>query len=503
MVQVVWLKRDLRLRDHAPLSEAAVRGDCVVLFVYEREWLESPEFDPSHLRFVNECLAEVDRGLRERGGRVTFRVGTMPEVLETIRQQVGIEAIWSHEETGSDWTYRRDRRVAAWAKRRSITWHEFPQTGVVRRLKGRDGWARSWLVRMSKPIIAAPERLHAATGIEPSRQMTAEELGVGPSEKYEAQAGGETRAQETLTSFLQERGANYRTDMSSPVTGQQGCSRLSPHLAWGSISIKQVHQATEARRTEVRECKRLGRDIDRGWASSLSSFAGRLRWHCHFIQKLEDEPRIEFENMNRAYDGLREDEFDEAKFAAWCEGQTGYPLVDACMRSLRKTGWINFRMRAMLVSFASYHLWLHWRPTAVYLARQFLDFEPGIHFSQFQMQSGVTGINTVRIYSPIKQALDQDPGGEFIRRWVPELAGFPTDQLAEPHKTPALLQRAYGCVIGRDYPEPIVDHATAYRMAKERIFAVRGRADAKAEAARVYQQHGSRRRPPRRGKSRE
>lgn len=499
MVQIVWLKRDLRIQDHAPLTEAAKRGPCLVLFVYEREWLEAPEFDPSHLQFVNDCLEELDQRLSGLGARLTYRVGGMPEVLDEIRQRVAVEAIWSHEETGCDWTFRRDRRVARWAKQHAIPWHELPQTGVVRRLKDRDGWARTWFLRMSQPIISPPQRLRSIPEIEPGKRITATELGVGPNEKRAAQRGGESLARETLSSFLQVRGLNYRSDMSSPVTGWDGCSRLSPHLAWGSISIKQVHQATEARRAELRECRELKSTVDPNWARSLSSFAGRLHWHCHFMQKLEDEPGLEFVNMSRAYDGLREDSFDETRFAAWCEGQTGYPLVDACLRCLRQTGWINFRMRAMLASFASYHLWLHWRPTAVHLAKHFLDFEPGIHYSQFQMQSGVTGINTVRIYSPIKQVKDQDPTGEFIRRWVPELEGIPTEQLAEPHKIPPLLQQAYGCVIGRDYPPPIVDHGTAYRLAKERIFAVRRRPEAKLEAEQVYRKHGSRRRSSRRG----
>jgi deoxyribodipyrimidine photo-lyase len=212
---------------------------------------------------------------------------------------------------------------------------------------------------------------------------------------------------------------------------------------------------------------------------------------------LRDDPRIEFENFSSAYDGLRPDkgdpEFSEERYHAWCRGQTGYPLVDACMRALHATGWINFRMRAMLVSFASYHLWLHWRPTAVFLARHFLDFEPGIHFSQFQMQSGTTGINTVRIYSPTKQALDHDACGDFVRAWVPELERVPATYIVAPHKMPASVQSQVGCLINRHYPAPIVDHAYAYQRARRLIGEIRRQPNAREEAERIQSKHGSRR----------
>ncbi|MGA0176997.1 MAG: FAD-binding domain-containing protein, partial [Chthoniobacterales bacterium] len=157
-----------------------------------------------------------------------------------------------------------------------------------------------------------------------------------------------------------------------------------------------------------------------------------------------------------------------------------------------------FRMRAMLASFSAYHLWLHWREPAVWLGSHFLDFEPGIHFSQFQMQSGTSGINTVRIYSPAKQAAEQDADGAFIRRWVPELRDVPSSWLPRPEQMPAELQSLSRCVIGRDYPAPIVEHAAAVRSARERIASVRRRTATRTEAQAVFVRHGSRKRTARR-----
>jgi len=152
-------------------------------------------------------------------------------------------------------------------------------------------------------------------------------------------------------------------------------------------------------------------------------------------------------------------------------------------------------MRAMLVSFASYHLWLPWQATAVALAPHFLDYEPGIHYSQFQMQSGTTGINSIRIYNPYKQGLEQDPSGAFVRAWVPELANVPTDYVHAPHEMPTMISGMSGLQLGRDYPWPIVDHTAAYGEAKARMFAARQTILAQQQARRVYDRHGSRKEP--------
>jgi len=480
---LVWFKRDLRVHDHAPLVAASVYADALAIFIIEPDWLNSPDCDASHVDFALTCLAELRLALAERGLPLLVRVGPSVQVLGQLHSEIAFTHLLSHEETGAAWSYARDRQVALWCASTNVTWKQFTQNGVIRGLRSRAGWAKHWQTRMDAPLHLLNARFTAAVTLNQPALPALASLGLMPHGKT-LQLGGERAARRTLSSFVQARGYGYRKALSSPLSAEEGCSRLSPHLAFGTISMRTVHQATELaiRTTPEREL-----------SYALRGFAGRLRWHCHFMQKLEDEPDIEFRNFTRVCDGLREDAFNNNRFEAWCEGQTGYPMVDACMRSLRATGWLNFRMRAMLVSFASYHLWLHWRHTGLFLARQFLDYEPGIHWSQMQMQSGTTGINTLRIYSPTKQAHDQDPQGLFIRRWVPELTKVPLPYLAEPWKMDLSLQRMAACMIGVDYPLPIVEDKAAMRAAKDKMYALRKTPQAKKEAEDVQQRHGSRR----------
>lgn len=494
-VEIVWFKRDLRLHDHEPLSRAIESGRPIIpLYLAEPEVLRGDDYSRRHWLFTAECLTELRAGLAALGQPLIVRQASAIDALEELRKKFTICTIWSHEETGNAITYARDKKVAAWCETHRIIWHEIPQFGVIRRLKTRDGWSRRWDRRMSEELFSIPKiRLTQIKNVEHGVVPTADDLGLPPDEISYRQKGGEYLAQLTLDSFLEERGQNYQSDMSNPRrdSGETGCSRLSPYLAYGAISMKTVTQATWQRQRELKEQANDGVNLGK-WRPSMKSFTGRLHWHCHFMQKLEDDPRIEFENFVRAYDGMRENDWSEEKFEAYKRGLTGYPFVDACMRYLQATGWINFRMRAMLVSFSSYTLWLQWRQPALYIARLFTDYEPGIHYSQFQMQSGTTGINTLRIYSPVKQSKDQDPRGDFIRRWVPELEPLSEKQIHEPWKITQAEQKTLGVILGKDYPERVVDHDAAKKEAASKVYAVRKRAETREEANAVMQKHGSR-----------
>jgi deoxyribodipyrimidine photo-lyase len=329
---------------------------------------------------------------------------------------------------------------------------------------------------MAAPPALAP--VAEGTGALPSARA----LKLAEDRCPNRQRGGRATGLLALDSFLSGRGQPYRSAMSSPLGAERACSRLSPYLAQGALSVREVVQAT----TRAREDRRGQRD----WTASLRSFEARLAWRDHFQQKLEDEPSLEHRAMHPAMEGLRGS--DPARLAAWSSGETGLPFVDACMRYLRATGWLNFRMRAMLMAVASYHLWLDWRQTGAHLARLFTDYEPGIHWPQVQMQSGTTGINALRIYNPVKQGYDQDPQGVFVRRWLPELAPVPDAFVQEPWRWPLARQ-----VLAGRYPDPIIDPAQAAREAKARLAEARRVDGFRAVSAAVAQKHASRKSRPR------
>lgn len=383
--------------------------------------------------------------------------------------------------------YRRDGAVRRYLHAQGIPFHELPGTGVVRRLRNRDNWGHIWEDRMAQAQASTPKALRPL-GLEPGPIPDHAKLGLPPDLRTERQPGGEAEGQAVLHSFLTRRGRGYGRAISSPNTAWTGCSRLSPHLAWGTLSLRQVVQATRCRIARA----------DPGWAWSLSSFESRLHWRDHFIQKLEDQPDLEQRNLLRSLDGLREPYFDSERFAAWAEGRTGYPLVDACMRALIATGWLNFRMRAMLMSFASYDLSLPWDQPALHLAGLFADYEPGIHYPQVQMQSGSSGINTLRVYNPTRQAQELDPEGCFIRCWVPELAGVPTGYIHTPWVMPPLEQLLSGFRPSHNYPLPLVNHAQASRAALDKLYKARQTPQAKAEIAGILKSHTSRQTRPHR-----
>ena len=489
-LNIVWFKRDLRIRDHEPLARAAQSGPTLPLYVFEPEVWSSPDMSGRHRWWVTESVRELSTSLTRLGQPLVVREGDIVTILADFQERFGTFTLWSHEETGNNQTFERDKRVARWCRENGIAWHEQRQFGVVRRLSSRERWSQQWEELMTAPRFAPPQRLERVdvkTGELPPLP-----LDFTPSSLH--QRPGEIAGTLCLKSFLSERGESYSRSISSPVTAQHFGSRLSPYIAWGNLSMREI--VTETRAT-IAQIRALVPNTPGSWLRSLSAFESRLHWHCHFIQKLESEPAIEFQTFIPSLNTMRDNHHNESYLEAWREGLTGYPFVDACMRSLCATGWINFRMRAMLVSFAAYDLFLDWRTFSHFLATQFLDYEPGIHYPQIQMQSGTTGINALRMYDPVKQGYDHDASGAFIRSWVPELKKIQGQAIHEPWRLSPLELREAGVILGQHYPERIVTHQDAVRAARTVIAQFRGRPETKAASKRTLLRHGSRKRATR------
>ena len=479
MNKIVWFRYDLRISENSAFKRAIKDGNILPIFIFDEGLFKLETSSSFHLRFIKDSLNDLKAKLKKKyNSDLSIYYGNTKEIFKYLIQKYSVSEIYSNRIFKQKYLTNLDKECGNLFNNLGTKWILTNQFGIDLNHRKRFKWSYNWNKFIESDEKSIPFNCKFIN-IEDNFDFNV--VKTNKINEILVQAGGRNEAIKLLDSFIEVRSENYQREMSSPISGETACSRLSPHITYGTISLKEIHRKIKDK------LKYVSDDSKR---KSLIAFKSRLAWHCHFIQKLYDEPEIEYKNLNSAFDVLRKD-FNEKYFQAWKTGLTGYPFIDACMRYLEKNGWINFRMRAMLVSFASYQLWLDWKETSKHLARLFTDYEPGIHYSQFQMQSGTTGINSIRIYNPIKQSLDQDPNGEFIKKWVPELKNIQGKLVHEPWKLTYIDQKSINFELGKDYPLPVVDNYETTRLAKDRIWKVKKSNQAKELSKLIVEKHAS------------
>lgn len=480
LINIVWLKRDIRSQDHLPLLKAEESGlPYLIIFIFEPGVIKYGDTSPRHLQFQYHSIVDLNKTLAPYHKKVRVFHADALDVFHYLDERFEISNIYSYQESGIALTYERDKSVTFFCRQKKINWQQFQRDGIIRGIKNRKDWDKHWYTTMHQDIIKNVYSVKPDIQLENPYPIDENLLLQLQEYPTDFQPAGETNAWRYLKSFVAGRGNNYFRHISKPRESRKSCSRISPYISWGNLSIRQAYQFV------AENSKKSAHQF------AYNNFLTRLKWHCHFIQKFEVECSYEKKCIN-AGDELLTHEKNNTFIEAWEQGETGYPLVDACMKCLNKTGWINFRMRAMLVSFFCHHLYQDWRDGTQHLARVFLDYEPGIHYPQFQMQAGTTGVNTIRIYNPIKQSKEQDPDGIFIKLWLPQLAAMPAQFIHEPFKMTLMEQTFYGLIIGKDYPGPIVDIEQAGKQAREKIWSHRKHEMVKRENLRILSIHTNR-----------
>jgi deoxyribodipyrimidine photo-lyase len=458
-----WFRNDLRLHDNTALAALLERVDTwLPVFVLDGRIQGSQHSGAARLTFMLDCLGRVEAELEKRGVPLIVRTGRPEEVLPQLMHETGARLLSFNEDT-TPFAAARDREVRRRVEKDdgeivSRVDHVVFTADEIRTGSGgafsvytpyRNAWWKHWRESPRRPI-RMPRFRPPIEGFEAEPAPTAADLDLDAGAR-DLPTGGEAAAKRRLDRFLGEAVGRYDEDRDRPAV--DGTSRLSPYLRFGALS--------------VRECFDRGAEAAAAEPSlreGVEKWLDELIWRDFYAAILETHPRVLNENHRTEYDAMVWND-DAEGFEAWCEGRTGFPIVDAGMRQLRETGWMHNRVRMIVASFLTKDLLIHWKQGERFFFDQLVDGDPASNNGgwQWAASTGTDAQPYFRIYNPTKQGERWDPDGRYVRRWVPELEALPDGQVHTPWKTPLLC----------DYPAPIVDHAERRALALERFKAAR------------------------------
>ncbi len=447
---IVWFRRDLRISDHAPLHRAVLRGAVIPVFILDRALLFHPETGAARVAFMLDCLRSLDQDLRDRGGRLIIRFGDPVKILPNLIRETEAEGIYAYLDYERIYGRVRDARLNQALEEQNLRIRWFEPTAGTQDLMLYPDYRKFWYREMSAAILPTPNEIPVPDDIISEEIPTLSGLGLIADQKTIPQAGTNA-ARRLLQEFLEEKTERYYWQLSYPSA--EATTGLSPHIKFGAISVRECYQIIQ---------QLLKHNPDQRIQRSRKQLVSRLRWGSGFAQRFRYLPQLELRSLYSIFD---EDgwNFDEDLYQAWQAGQTGYPIVDAAARCLQSTGgWqaLNFRSRAIYASFLTNLLGIDWRYGALHFMRHLLDGDCPIDHYQWAMQAGVTHCidkSWTRIYNPEQAAVDRcDPNGEFIKKWVPELARVSPVQLGLPPRV-------------KGYPAPILDYKSARQKRVEQL----------------------------------
>lgn len=479
MQQVVWFKsHDLRVSDHEPFFNALkayrTKGRVTFLFIHEPQLIALAHSARHHQLFLFECLDSLRLELKKLGLELLELCGNAQEIFAKLNLQTQISCVYAHRETSDLWGFERDQKIRSWFKASGIEFVESVSNGVARGSEPRKPFVQ-YCDESIRTELKTPNGQNLSARQHPLAFDSVVHEAIPASrgeDKAGRQIGGRAQALNLKNKFFNVRAMQrYPYALSGPNTAPDGCSRLSPYLAYGVVSDREVmHWVNEA----VTKAHATLSSVEfEKFQSTARFYLDRLSWRQGYFQAAESNPLVQIEPILPAFKGVKEAEFIEELLVAWQEGRTGYPFIDAAMRWLNATGYCNMRLRATLMSFGAHLLWLPTDKLALHLGRQFTDFCPAIHFVITQLIAGSTHFSQVMVYNPVGQSQEFDPKGTFIHRWCPELRNVPLEYLHTPWQMPVSVQESVGVRIGQHYPAPVVDYERAMSAAKNRTQALR------------------------------